>query len=481
MIFNKTPQDKISCEVLVIGSGPGGAITACLLAEAGVDVLLVEEGPFLPLSSSKSYSSEEMDQKYRHGGLTVAFGKNKITYAEARCVGGGSEINAGLYHRPLMQRIETWRHQYKVEGLDDAVLKTCLEESERDLCVSYMPDQLTTPSLKLKNGAEKLGWKFTETARCFKYQKKTDGTWLEQRQSMTETFIPRALQASCRIMPDTKVKSLILKGKKAVGAIAIKTANSIKIDFQHVFVCAGAVQTPFLLRKSGIRQNIGNSLRIHPMVRLAAVFPEEINDDTGVPAVQIEEFKPDLTLGCSCSSPGHLALWLDGTLQEKQQRLKNWKHMAIFYAAITADGVGSIRCWPMIPEPFVSYKLTQTDLKRLGEGLFRLGEVLFASGATELLVPVQGYEPIKQLSGLEGLGSRGLPSGGAPITAIHLFSSCPMGEDKSKCAVNSFGKLHNYDNIYLNDASIMPDSAGGNPQATIMAITRRNAKNFLQI
>ena len=32
-------------EVLVVGSGAGGATTAAVLAAAGVDVLIVEEGP----------------------------------------------------------------------------------------------------------------------------------------------------------------------------------------------------------------------------------------------------------------------------------------------------------------------------------------------------------------------------------------------------------------------------------------------------
>ena len=60
------------CEVLVVGSGPGGASTAALLAEAGMDVLMVEEGAHLPISSAPSYSLAEMNQKYRAGGRSSA-------------------------------------------------------------------------------------------------------------------------------------------------------------------------------------------------------------------------------------------------------------------------------------------------------------------------------------------------------------------------------------------------------------------------
>ena len=83
--------------MLVIGSGPGGAMTACMAAEAGRDVLLVEEGAQHAVDSAPPFSLAEMEQKYRNAGLNVTFGGTSITYLEGRCVGGGSEINAALY------------------------------------------------------------------------------------------------------------------------------------------------------------------------------------------------------------------------------------------------------------------------------------------------------------------------------------------------------------------------------------------------
>ena len=54
-----------------------------------------------------------------------------------------------------------------------------------------------------------------------------------------------------------------------------------------------------------------------------------------------------------------------------------------------------------------------------------------------------------------------------------------MGENKDICATNSFGKVFEVDNLYINDGSIMPSAPGVNPQGSIMAITRRNIHNFL--
>ena len=92
---------------------------------------------------------------------------------------------------------------------------------------------------------------------------------------------------------------------------------------------------------------------------------------------------------------------------------------------------------------------------------------------------VKGIPSIKRAEELKKL-LKVLPSGITDITTIHLFSSCPMGEDVKHCAVNSYGKLHYYLNIYLSDASILPGPPGINPQFLIMEIACRNALRFLE-
>ncbi|MBL8012247.1 MAG: GMC family oxidoreductase, partial [Candidatus Omnitrophica bacterium] len=90
-----------SCDVLIVGSGPGGVTSALELTRAGRDVLMLEEGRLWPRDQPQSYSLEEQQYKYRNVGLTPALGKIKVPYIEACCVGGASEINAGLYHYPI--------------------------------------------------------------------------------------------------------------------------------------------------------------------------------------------------------------------------------------------------------------------------------------------------------------------------------------------------------------------------------------------
>src|SRR5678816_1830819 len=297
-----------SCEIAVVGSGPGGAITACMLAEAGHDVLLIEEGAHWSPDSCLPFSREEMLQKYRHGGQTVAFGANKIAYVEGRCVGGGSEINSGLYHRTPEETLDSWRTGFEVEGLSEKQLRPHFETCEKDLFVSFLPDRASEASLKLANGAQALGWNALEVPRWFRY-----GGQGQQgvRQSMTRTYLPRFLKAGGKLLTGARVQRLRDSGSSWRLEVCRNDVDQFEIQACQVFVACGAVQTPALLLRSGIHRNIGRSLQVHPTVKVIARFPGNVNSaDMGVPVHQVKEFAPKMSFGCSISSPSYLALGL---------------------------------------------------------------------------------------------------------------------------------------------------------------------------
>jgi choline dehydrogenase-like flavoprotein len=197
-----------------------------------------------------------------------------------------------------------------------------------------------------------------------------------------------------------------------------------------------------------------------------------------VPVQQVEEFKPDLTLGCSHSSLPHISMWLGNGVLGQRRLLEEWRHLAVFYVAAVGQGTGRIRNLPVLHEPLIKYELKDEDFALMGEGLYRLGELLLAAGATEIYSPVEGAPSMRRLSEFGDIRLK-LPHDKISVSTIHLFSSCPMGEDQRRCAVDSFGNLHGYRNIHLHDASILPTSPGVNPQGTIMAIARRNTMRLL--
>lgn len=474
----------IDTDVLVIGSGPGGATTAALLAEAGQDVLLVEEGSRYHVDSSPDHSLEQMDEKWRSGGLTAALGKPKITYIEGRCVGGASETNAGLYHPPFPDVLESWARDYGVQDMGADQLGPWLEQVEQDIGVSRRPGGPGPASMSLVAGSEAMGWRHTEIQRFWRYHQNDDGTLRGERRSMSETMIPRALAAGCRLMSDTRVQRLHVKGRVARAASAIVSEGGqerqVQIRFQRVWVCAGAVQTPRLLRKSGFTSQVGDSLTMNPMIRVAARFPGRVNVPAlGVPVVQIEEFKPAMTLGCSYSAVPHLAMWLDGTAAERAAMLEDWERMAVFYVKVSGKGRGTVRSWPIFDEALVRQPVTTVDLQALGEGLCRLSQALFAGGAQTIYNPLPGGDNLTSAAEAERFRGALTPAN-ASVSAIHLHSTCPMGTKPGFSATDSYGRLHQADNVQVNDSSLLPASPGVNPQGTIMAIARRNVARALE-
>jgi choline dehydrogenase-like flavoprotein len=152
--------------------------------------------------------------------------------------------------------------------------------------------------------------------------------------------------------------------------------------------------------------------------------------------------------------------------------------MATYYAMITGEGRGTVRSLPHFRDPLVSYKLTAGDRRDLAEGMTRLCDALFESGADALYPSVGRAPKIAHRDDLKKLPET-LPSGLASLMTIHLFSSCPMGEDETKCATNSFGQVRGFKNLYVGDASLLCTAPGVNPQGSVMALARRNALAFL--
>lgn len=468
-------------EHVVIGSGPGGAITGCMLAEAGKEVLVLEEGGYYDLQDVEPFSVDEMKLKYRNGGLTLAFGKIKVNYVEGKCVGGGSEVNSGLYHRTPADVLDLWRSKYQLQHADDTALEPFFRQCEEDVCISYNPGKLSKASLKLAEGAERKGWKQQEVPRWFSYSGKmdADGEAEGVKMSMTQTYLPRMMKAGGKLMPDTRVLKIV-KAKGLYTLQCIQQEQYFDITCRFVFVCAGAVHTPQLLRKSGLGKHAGDSFALHPTIKVTALFHEEVNrQGMGVPVHQVKEFAPDYSFGCSISTPPYLAMAMNDHPASASLVPTEWKKMAIYYAMTNAEGKGAVKALPLYRDPLVQYAITEKEKKNLAQGLKHLCMLLFAAGAKTLFASIAGSAPLHSPEDVEKLPSV-IPAATTNLMTIHLFSSCPMGENRDLCVADSFGKLHGEEGIYLNDASLLPTALGVNPQGTIMAFALRNIQQFIK-
>ena len=468
----------IQTEVLVIGSGAGGATTAVRLAEAGRSVLVVEEGPAVDPDALEPFSLEEMVAKYRHQGGAGALGTPPIAYAEGRCVGGSTEVNSGLWHRLPTELTERWRTTYRIDEFGPEVLEKEAARVEAEVGVSSLPGEAPRSSAVLDDGARRLGWRAQEFPRVFTYDAAGRGT----KQTMARTFLPRAVAAGAEVLPDCRVTKLLGRAPHVTGAACRLTrpdgtVEAVEVHAEHVVVCGGAIHSPALLQRSGIRKGIGRGLKLHPTIKIAARFPFPLDHDD-VPMHRITEFAPHLTIGGSASRRGHIAMALAESNEPYAEALDDWHNVSVYYAAIRSEGSGAVVSLPGIPSPLVTYRLTPGDFSKLARGLVHLGEALLAAGATELYPSVLGGGMARSTADLGRWWDRLTPRT-VNLMTVHLTSSIRMGEDATRSGADSFGRIRGYRNLRVNDASLIPDAPGVNPQAGIMAVASRNAEHFL--
>lgn len=468
----------VDTDILVIGSGAGGAVTACRLAEAGRTVTVLEEGPWIDPDLMVPFGIDEFEAKYRHRGVSVALGLPPVAYAEGCCVGGSTEINSGLWHRLPAEFTEEWQRAYEIEEFTPTGLDRYAEEVEHELSVSRLPGAPPATSAVLERGAAKLGWRNVEFPRVFRHDTRGRGV----KQTMARTLIPRAVAAGAEIIPECHVLRLTRGNGRITGALAERrrpdgSVEDVVIRAEHIFVCGGAIQTPALLQRSGIRHHIGVGLKLHPTIKVAARFAHEVDHD-GVPMHRITEFSPNLTIGGSASRRSHIALALSDSALDSTDAMGDWENVAVYYTAIRSEGAGRVQAIPGLKAPLVTYRLTEGDLSRLARGMIHLGEALLAAGATELYPSVTGGPLVRRADELVHWWDA-VSRSRANVMTVHMTSSVGIGEARDRTGADSFGRVWGYENLRINDASLVPDAPGVNPQATVMTIASRNCAQFL--
>jgi choline dehydrogenase-like flavoprotein len=479
----------LTCDVLVIGTGAGGASCASTLADAGVDVLMLEEGPHVPAAISPRGLVEALPTQWRGGGLTATMGGTPIAFAEGRCVGGGTEINSAIFQRAPDEVIDGWARAHHLPDFSPQTLQPLYDRAAAAVNASLTPGMLGPPTEILRRAADVMGWKTVVLERG----RRESSSPLDQlsgfasgaKQSMSATLIPRALGRGARLIANCRADRLTLQERQVTGAVATASDSQgrphrVRVNASQVFLCAGTTQTPSILQRTGHRKNIGRSFQVHPTVRLLASFCEPVNAHRhDLPLVAVTEFMPSLRFGGSVFTLSTFGLAVAEDWAVRERYLAEYAHCAMYYVMIRPDGVGRVRTLPGLAEPILSYRLTERDWRRLRAGLALLVRALLAAGARRVIPSVRGHPGWTDADRVESdLHDRVLPERAALMT-IHLFASCPMGRDPELFPVDPWGRLAGLDNIIVADGSVLPSAPGVNPQATIMALAYRATDNYL--
>jgi choline dehydrogenase-like flavoprotein len=482
-------SSNLDCEVLIVGSGAGGSSVADVLTKAGLDVLMLEEGPVAYHKKTTNQIVEMIPRLWRSGGLTLALGAPPISYVEGRCVGGGTEINAAIIQKVPDNLLDIWADKYKIKEFGSEELKPYYDRAFDAVNASLAHGELGEPSNIIKKGAASLGWKISSLERaqdnCIGNNRCTTGCPSGAKQSMSITLLKDSIHRGMRLISQCRVSN-VSSNKHGVFTVAHALDENnkkykIKIKSKFIFICCGAVHTPVLLQRSGISKKAGKTFQLHPTFKVIAKFPQIVNADKNrLPLFAVTEFMPDIRLGGSVFTPAFFSTSLADDWISRKKLMKEYSYCGLYYAMIRGTGRGSVRVMPFLKDPIVTYKLSDNDWKNMKNAIKHLSKLMFSAGASEIYPSIRNHPAWTSLEEVHGeIDNASFQKKMINLMTIHLFSSCPMGEIEGQSVTNSFGKVKNTNNVFVADASLIPESPGVNPQATVMALAYRTAEKFL--
>lgn len=461
-------------DCIVIGSGPAGAVTGDYLVGRGYKVLMLESGT--PNSAVTPFGCNELQTMYKNSGMTFTIG-NSVSYAEGQCLGGGSQINAGLYHQTPQLVLKKWVEKFGIIGLSDQDINHHFSYIEKRLSVQKMlPEHIPSYSMKLFKGASSLGWDVIDAPRWFKCM--PGGEYV--RQGMDNTFIMDAIARGLTLVTSAEVSNITFGSDVwTVGWIDKFNHNLRSASSRYLFVCAGAVNTPSLLLKNKLLRSKDVPIRMHPSAKIVAKFNDHTNSTDGSIAVhQVKEFYPNYSFGGSISTLPHLQMSCVGLPDSIDYVNKNYMNMGIYYA-MTSVGNGRVLQTPFSDDPLIRYRISSDEYLIIKDGLKNLARCLFEAGAVVLIPVVSNSKEIYSYSEfcdfIDSVSNKDIH-----LMTIHLMGSCPMGKNETEGVVDSYGKLFGFEGLYVNDASIFCTALGVNPQGTVMMLARRNSERFAE-
>jgi choline dehydrogenase-like flavoprotein len=480
----------LGCDVVIVGSGAGGATMAAELAEEGLDVIVLEEGGYHRTEDFTPRPLEMIRKLYRDAGTSGTLGVPPVLYQEGRLVGGSSVLNGGMSWRTPEHILERWHREDHIDRILPADMEPFFARVESRINVAYQdPETLSRDNALLKEAADQKGWKVIDNRRnqlhCAGTNNCAFGCPTGAKRSTLVTYIPRALAFGARIYSDVRVSRVLRQGKRAVGVEGHVTdargqrGPRLRVRAKLVVVACGSVQTPALLLRSGLGArggHLGRNLSLHPNAKVVALFDEDIRGWEGAhQSYQVREFQRQGFLMAAVNiPPAIVALTSPRYGAQLQEFMNDYNKMVIAGILVEDTSLGRVVSLPgggALP----LYSLNQLDVEKLKQGVGLLCELLLSAGARKILLPFDGSPDIHNLAELRAALASPIPRGAMEVVTVHLMGSARMGRDRSQSVADSYGHVHDAERLVISDASLFPSPIGVNPCQTIQALSTRNA------
>ncbi len=472
------------CDVVIVGSGAGGAVAAATLAEGGLDVIVLEAGESF---NRESYPREPLDaiaKLYRDGGLTIAEGRPPIPVPVARTVGGTTVVNSGTCFRAPEPVLADWRQGFGIEWATDLAAE--FTEAEEFLRVTPLnPERMGRNGQLAMEGAAAIGASGGPISRnagnCVQCSSCPFGCEIDAKRGMHVSYLPRAVAAGARLRTGVEARRVLVKEGRASGVSCDHSGRPYEVHARlATIVAGGALGTPELLLRSGLGgRQVGHDLHIHPACWVGARYEEEVRGWDGVmQSYYIDQWEPQrLLLEATFTPLAFGGAWLPGAGSEHQRSMLEFGQVGSIGVHLSDEssgrigltGSGGLRA---------RYKLTQADADRLVFGISRAAEIHFAAGATEV------YPNIARVGTLTPEKLPDFEAASFKPSELRLEAFHPMGTARisppGDGVCSPTGAVHGITNLYVADASLFPSSLGVNPMMTVIAFAARIAGELVK-
>ncbi len=497
---------SLEVDVAIIGSGAGGGVTAEILADAGLRVALVEEGPLKSSDDFRMREREAYPQLYQESAGRQTLDK-AITILQGRSVGGSTTVNWTSSFRTPPRTLAHWRDAHGLRTVDEAQLAPWFEKMEARLSIAPWPVPPNENNDILRRGCEKLGIPAAAIRRnvkgCLNLGYCGMGCPTNAKQSMLVTTIPAALAKGAVLVHRARVERLRLRGDAIAsceargleGPGSTPSPHQVRIAARHFVLAAGAIGSPAILLRSAAPDphfTLGRRTFLHPTVVSAAVMPSAVNGHAGAPqTVYSDHFLDSLPLGGPVgykleAPPVHpilAGITLPGFGKEHGRWMKEFANLQVVIALLR-DGFherspgGRVRL-RADGSAVLDYPMGDYLFEGMRRALLSMAEIQFAAGAKHVMALHEDSAPVQDWPQARA-AIQALPMGAlrTKVVSAHVMGGCAMGNDPRASVVGETGRHHQLANLSVHDGSIFPTSIGANPQLSIYGLTARLATDL---
>ncbi|WP_394849103.1 GMC family oxidoreductase [Pendulispora brunnea] len=488
-----------SFDFIIVGSGAAGAVAAHVLASAGHAVAIVEEGPWVKTREFGADVQSAFQRLIRDSAMQAVEGRSFLPLLQGRCVGGSTVVNSAIAWRTPEDVLDDWAEHF---GLGDTLTMRDLEPHftvlERDLNVRAVADDALGQNNGLfleqaKNAGYEAGRMRRYDAGCRGSGRCLSGCPSAAKRGMSVTYVPMALAAGARIFTSCRVDQVLRARGRATGIVARSTSSDpwratdrrvLLHARKGVLLAASTIQTPVILRRSGVRgAALGEHFQIHPGLALAGKFDRPVRMNFGATqGAESIHFRRTHRFKLETISlpPELVAARIPGAGQELTQRLADYGHLAVWAAQVRARAEGTVRpAWGGGAR--VRLTLTEADVVATRAACATIARMLFDAGAREVWPGIYGVPSILTSPDDVALIADGpLDPRAYSYIATHLFGAARMGPDARSSTVGLNFDVHGTEALYVIDSSVFPTNLGVNPQHSIMAIARLAATRIAE-